>query len=112
MSIRTCPLGVVAVDMRVVQVIVVIVVPSPPQDEEEEENVIYSYAHDVASTLDASKLKTLVIRYQIPSKFRPHLPEEGKLCCSFSSGFGVYTSYLLAGLRFPLNSFCRGLFHW
>ena len=30
MSIRTCPLGVVAVDMRVVQVIVVIVVPSPP----------------------------------------------------------------------------------
>ena len=25
--------------------------------------------------------------------------------------FGVYTSYLLAGLRFPLNYFCRGLFH-
>ena len=112
MNIRTCPLGVVAVDMRVVQVIVVIAVPSPPQDEEEEENVIYSYAHDVASTLDASKLKTLVSKYQIPSKFRPRLPKEGKWCCSFSSGFGVYTSYLLAGLRFPLNSFCRGLFHW
>ena len=23
----------------------------------------------------------------------------------------MYSSYLLAGLRFPLNSFCRGLFH-
>ena len=26
-------------------------------------------------------------------------------------GFGVYTSYLLAGLRFPSNSFCRNIFH-
>ena len=85
--------------------------PSPPQDEEEEENVIYSCAPEVVSTLDASKLKTLVGRYQIPSEFRPHLPKEGEWCYSPSSGFGVYTSYLLAGLRFPSNSFFRGLFH-
>ena len=36
---------------------------------------------------------------------------EGEWCCSPSSGLGVYTSYLLTGLRFPLNSFCRGLLH-
>ena len=89
--------------------------PSPLQDEEKEEereeNVIYSCAPKVASTLDAPKLKTLVDRYQIPKEFRPRLPNEGEWCRSPSSGFGVYTSYLLAGLRFPLNSFCRGLFH-
>ena len=37
--------------------------------------------------------------------------KEGEWCCSPSSGLGVYSSYLLAGLRFPLNSFCRGLLH-
>jgi len=84
---------------------------SPPQDEEEEANVIYSCAPEVASTLDANKLKTFVGRYQIPNKFRPHLLEEGEWCCFPFSGFGVYTSYLLTDLRFPLNSFCRGLFH-
>ena len=36
---------------------------------------------------------------------------EGEWCCSPSSGIRVYTSYLLADLRFPLNSFCRGLLH-
>ena len=85
--------------------------PSLPQDKEEEENVIYCCAPEVASTLDASKFKTIIGRYQIPSKFRPRLPEEEEWCCSPSSGFGVYTSYLLANLRFPLNSFCRGLFY-
>ena len=86
--------------------------PSILQDEEEEEeNVIYSCAPEVASTLDAPKLKALVDRYQIPWEFRPCLPREEEWCCSPSSGLGVYTSYLLAGLRFPLNSFCRGLLH-
>ena len=87
--------------------------PSPPQDEEEEEeeNIVYSYAPKVAFTLDAPKLKTLLGRYQIPSEFRPCLLEEGEWCCSPSSSFGVYISYLLAGLRFPLNSFYRDLFH-
>ena len=88
--------------------------PSPPhleEEEEEEESIIYSYAPKVASTLDATKLKTLVGRYQIPSEFRPRLPEEGECCCSHFSSFGVYTSYFLAGLKFPLNSFCRDLFH-
>ena len=84
---------------------------SPSLDEEEEENVIYSCAPEVASTLDAFKLKTIVDRYQIPMEFQPRLPNEGEWCCSPSSGLGVYTSYLLAGLRFPLNSFCRGLLH-
>ena len=37
--------------------------PSPPHDEEEdEEDVIYRCAPEVASTLDAAKLKTLVDR--------------------------------------------------
>ena len=82
--------------------------PSPPQDEEEdEENVFYICAPEVASTLDATKLKTLVDRYQIPRELNPRLPEAGEWCCSPSSGLGVYTSYLLTGLRFPLNSFCR-----
>ena len=50
---------------------------SPPQDEEkDEEDIIYSCAPEVASTLDAAKLKNLV-----------------------------------ASPRFPLNSFCRDLFH-
>ena len=65
----------------------------------------------MASILDAVKLKTLVDRYQIPKEFNPRLPLEGEWCCSSSSGSGVHSSYLLAGLRFPLNSFCRGLFH-
>ena len=71
--------------------------PSPLQDKEEEEkeNVIYSCALEVASTLYAPKLKTLVDRYQIPREFRPRLPKEGEWCCSPSSGLGVYTSYLL-----------------
>ena len=85
--------------------------PSPPQDKEEEENVIYSCAPEVAFTLDMNRLTTLVDRYQIPNEFRPRLLERGEWCCSPLSGFGVYTSYLLAGLRFPLNYFCRGLFH-
>ena len=84
---------------------------SPPQDEEkDEEDIIYSCAPEVASTLDAAKLKTIVDRYQIPKKLNPRLPKAGEWCCSHSSGLGVYTSYLLAGLRFPLNSFCRDLF--
>ena len=73
--------------------------PSPPQDEEEEENVIYSCALEVASTLDANRLTTLIGRYQIPSEFRPCLPERGEWCCSPLLGFGVCTSYLLASLR-------------
>ena len=86
--------------------------PSPLQNEEEdEEDVIYSCAPEVASTLDAAKLKTLVDRYQIPRDFNPRLPEAREWCCSPSSGLGVYASYLLAGLRFPLNSFCRDLLH-
>ena len=85
--------------------------PSPPQDEkEDEEDVIYSCALEVASILDATKLKTLVDRYQIPRELNSRLPKAGEWCCSPSSGLGVYTSYLLAGLRFPLNSFCRDLF--
>ena len=85
--------------------------PSPPQDEkEDEEDVIYSCALEVASILDATKLKTLVDRYQIPRELNSRIPKAGEWCCSPSFGLGVYTSYLLAGLRFPLNSFCRDLF--
>ena len=80
------------------------------EEEEDEEDVIYSCAPEVASTLDGAKLKTLVDRYQIPKELNPRLPKVGEWCCSPSSGLGVYTSYLLAGLRFPLNSFCRDLF--
>ena len=91
--------------------------PSPLLDIEEEEegeedeDVIYSCALKIASTLDKLKLKTLVDRYQIPREFKPCLPNEGEWCCSPSSGSSVYTSYLLAGLMFPLNSFCRALLH-
>ena len=87
--------------------------PSPLQDEgeEEEDDVIYSCALEVASTLDKLKLKTLVDRYQIPREFKHRLLDEGEWCYSPSFGLGVYTSYLLAGLRFPLNSFCRALLH-
>ena len=83
---------------------------SPPQDEDKED-VIYSCAPEVASTLDATKLKTLIDRYQIPREFNPRLPKAGEWCCSPSSGLGVYASYLLAGLRFPLNSFCKDILH-
>ena len=80
--------------------------PPSPQDEEEEKEIIYSCAPEVASILDAVKLKTLVVRYQIPKEFNPRIPKEGEWCCSPSSRLRVYSSYLLAGLRFPLNSFC------
>ena len=80
---------------------------SPPQDEED---IIYSCAPEVASILDAAKLKTIVDRYQISKELNPRLPKVGEWCYSPSSGLRVYTSYLLAGLRFPLNSFCRDLF--
>ena len=85
--------------------------PSPPQDEQEDKNFIYSCALEVSSILDVNMLATFVGRYQIPLEFRPCLPESGEWCCSPLFGFGVYASYLSAGLRFPLNSFCRGLFH-
>ena len=86
--------------------------PSPPQDKEKEEKyVIYSCVLEVESSLDAAKLKTLVDRYQIPKEFNPRLPKAGEWCCSPSSGLGVYASYLLSGLMFPLNSFCRDLLH-
>ena len=52
--------------------------PPSPQDEEEEEEIIYSCAPEVASILDAFKLKTLVDRYQIPKEFNPRLPKEGE----------------------------------
>ena len=85
---------------------------SLPQDEEEdEEDVIYSCAPEVASTLEVAKLKTFVDRYQIPRELNSRLPKAGEWCYSPSSGLGVYTSYLLVGLRFPLNSFCRDLLH-
>ena len=58
-----------------------------------------------------SKLTTLVGRYQIPNEFRTCLHEKGEWCCSPLLGFGVYTSYMLVGLKFPLNSFCRSLLH-
>ena len=84
---------------------------SLPQDEEENANVIYSCALEVASILDAKRLTTLVGKYQIPLEFNPRLPKSGEWCCSPFFGFGVYVSYLYVGLRFPLNSFCRDLFH-
>ena len=53
--------------------------PSNPQDEEEnEEDIIYSCAPEVASTLDAAKLKTIVDRYQIPKELNPRLPKAGE----------------------------------
>ena len=73
--------------------------------------MIYSCAPEVTSTLVALKLKVFVDRYQIPKEFKPRLPMEGEWCCSPSLGLEVYTSYLLAGLMFPLNSFCRGFLH-
>ena len=65
----------------------------------------------MAFTLDTPKLKTLVDRYKIPKEFKPRLPNEGEWCCSPFSSLGVYTSYLLVGLKFLLNSFCKGLLH-
>ena len=76
--------------------------PSPPQDEQEDKNFIYSCALEVSSILDVNMLVTFVGRYQIPLEFRPCLPESGEWCCSPLFGFGVYASYLSAGLRFPL----------
>ena len=61
--------------------------------------------------LNVGKLNNLVDRDQIPIEFRPRRPERGEWCCSPFSTFSVYTSYLLVGLRFPLNSFCSSLFH-
>ena len=84
---------------------------SPPQDEEEDVNVIYSCDPEVVSILDVNRLITFVGRYQNPFKFKPCLPKSRECCCSPLFGFGVYATYLLAGLRFLLNSFSKGLFH-
>ncbi|KAL0004741.1 hypothetical protein SO802_012302 [Lithocarpus litseifolius] len=81
---------------------------APSQDEEE--NVIYSCAPEVVSTVRKDRLGILVDKYQIPTEFNPHLPEKGEWCCSPLFGFGVYVSYLLASLRFPLNTFVENSF--
>ena len=71
---------------------------SPPQDKEDDENVIYSCALEVASTLDTSKFKTFIGRYQIPSEFKPRLPKKkGMVLFSF---FIVWCIYLLPFSRF------------
>ena len=56
--------------------------PSPPHDEEEdEEDVIYRCAPEVASTLDAAKLKTLVDGCQSPREFNRRLPKAEEWRC-------------------------------
>ena len=64
-----------------------------PRDEEENANVIYSCAPEVASTLDAKRLTTLVGRYQIPLEFNPRLLESGEWHCSFFFFLYMFLTY-------------------
>ena len=76
---------------------------------DEEEVTVYSYAVDIPSKTYEQRLKNLREWYQIPDEFNPRLPVRGEWCCNPHFGIGVYETYLLRGLRFPLNAFTREL---
>ncbi|XP_030963459.1 uncharacterized protein LOC115984578 [Quercus lobata] len=80
--------------------------PSNPTDEVE---TVFSCAVGVHSKTDEQKLNSLKSWYQIPDEFNPRLPVRGEWCCEPRFGIGVYESYFLGGLRFPLNAFDREL---
>ena len=79
---------------------------SNPTDEEE---TVFSCSVGVHSKTDEQRLNSLKSWYQIPDEFNPRLPVRGKWCCDPHFGIGVYESYFLGGLRFPLNAFAREL---
>ena len=80
---------------------------STVQDEEEE--VVYSCAIGVDSKTDDRKIELLKTWYQILDKLNPRLAVRGEWCCQPRFGIGIYETYLLGGLRLPLNSFAREL---
>ena len=81
----------------------------PPSNPTDEEETVFSYAVGVHSKTDEQRLNSLKSWYQIPDEFNPRLPVRGEWCCDPRFGIGVYESYFLGGLRFPLNAFAREL---
>ena len=79
---------------------------SNPTDEEE---TVFSCAVGIHSKTDEQRLSNLKSWYQIPDDLNPRLPVRGEWCCDPRFGIGVYESYFLGGLRFPLNVFARKL---
>jgi len=80
--------------------------PSIPLDEVE---TVYSCVVGVHSKTDEKRLTSLRSWYQIPDDLNPRLAIHGEWCCKPRFGIGVYETYLLGGLRLPLNAFAREL---
>ena len=80
--------------------------PSIPLDEVE---TIYSCVVGVHSKIDEKRLTSLRSWYQIPDDLNPRLAVHGEWSCKPRFGIGVYETYLLGGLRLPLNAFAKEL---
>ena len=71
--------------------------------------VVYSCAIGIDSKTDDRKIELLKTWYQIPDELNLRLAIRGEWCCQPRFGIGIYETYLLGGLRLPLNSFAREL---
>ena len=58
---------------------------------------------------DDRKLDLLKKWHQILNELNPRLAVRGEWCCQPHFGIGIYETYLLGGLRLPLNTFAREL---
>ena len=70
---------------------------------------VYSCAIGVSSKTSEQRLNNLRSWYQIPDELNPRLPIRGEWCYNPRLGIGVYETYFLGGLRFPLNAFAKEL---
>ena len=82
---------------------------APSSIDKDEVEVVYSCAIGVVSKTDDRKLDLLKKWYQIPDELNPRLAVHGEWCCEPYFGIGIYETYLLEGLRLPLNTFAREL---
>ena len=82
---------------------------APLSTVQDEVEVVYSCAIGVASKTDDRRLDLLKRCYQIPDYLKPRLAVHGEWCYQPHFGIGIYETYLLGGLRLPLNAFAREL---
>ena len=57
------------------------------------------------------RLYSLRHKYQISDELNPRLTTPSELCCTSNSRVGIYETYLLGGLKLPLNAFAREILH-
>ena len=82
---------------------------APSSIDKDDVEVVYSCAIGVVSKTDNRKLDLLKKWYQIPDELNPRLVVREEWCCQPHFGIGIYETYLLGGLRLPLNTLAREL---